>query len=104
MLLVGEQAPNSTSTLKRSKSSVSVESTLPLWHRQEDRMWLDSQNHLEYLEALMDLRRQYTKTMSDFSHNCGKATVTSKKKRAPPPPPPTKKDTVKTFLTHRLRR
>lgn len=93
VLLVGEQTPKSTSTLKRSKSTVSVESTSHLWHRQEDRMWLDSQNHLEYLEALMDLRRQYTKSMSDFSHTCGKATVTSKKKRAPPPP--TKKDPVR---------
>lgn len=94
VLLVGEQTPKATSTLKRSKSTVSVESSSHLWQRQGDEMWSHSQNHLEYLEALVDLRRQYTKSMSDFSQNCSKATVTSKKKRAPPPPP-TKKDTVR---------
>lgn len=98
MLLVGEQTPKSMSTLKRSKSTVSVESTSYLWQRQEDRMWLSSQNHLEYLEALMDLRRQYTKSMKDFSQDCSKATVTSKKKRAPPPP---KKDAVRSCQLRR---
>lgn len=100
VLLVGEQTPKSTSTLKRSKSTMSMESTSHLWQRQEDGMWLSSQNHLEYLEALMDLRRQYTKSMNDFSQDCSKATVTSKKKRAPPPPPP-KKDAVRSCQLRR---
>lgn len=93
VLLVGEHTPKCASTLKRSKSTASAESTSHLWPRQEDdRMSLSSQNHLEYLEALMDLRRQYSKSMNDFTQDCGKVTVTSKKKRAPPPP---KKDAVR---------
>lgn len=94
MLVVGEQT-HSASTLKRSKSTVSIESTLYVYQRQEDRMWLYSQNQqcLEYLEALMDLRRQYTKSMSDFNQDHSRATVSAKKKRAPPPP--AKKEAVR---------
>lgn len=94
VLVVGEQT-HSASTLKRSKSTVSIESTLYVYQRQEDRMWLYSQNQqcLEYLEALMDLRRQYTKSMSDFNQGHSRATVSTKKKRAPPPP--AKKEAVR---------
>ncbi|TMS06637.1 Uncharacterized protein E3U43_016396 [Larimichthys crocea] len=54
----------------------------------EDRIWLYSQNQncLEYLEALVALRRQYTKSVSDLKSTDSKATVSSKKKPAPPPP------------------
>ncbi|XP_073330316.1 uncharacterized protein C13orf42 [Pagrus major] len=90
MLVVGErsQAPAAGSTLKRSKSTVSIESTLYYYQRQEDRIWLYSQNQncLEYLEALVALRRQYTKSVSDLKSSDAKATVSSKKKPAPPPP------------------
>ncbi|KAM6978784.1 uncharacterized protein C13orf42 [Tautogolabrus adspersus] len=84
MLVVGEKTQTAVgSTLKRSKSTVSIESTLYYYQRQEDQIWLYSQNQncLEYLEALVALRRQYTKSASD-----SKATVSSKKKPAPPPP------------------
>ncbi|XP_070771457.1 uncharacterized protein C13orf42 [Enoplosus armatus] len=90
MLVVGEKTQATTgSTLKRSKSTVSIESTLYYYQRQEDRIWLYSQNQncLEYLEALVALRRQYTKSVSDLKSNDIKATVSSKKKPAPPPPP-----------------
>lgn len=91
MLVVGErsQAAAAGSTLKRSKSTVSIESTLYYYQRQEDRIWLYSQNQncLEYLEALVALRRQYTKSVSDLKSSEAKATVSSKKKPAPPPPP-----------------
>lgn len=100
VLLVGEQAPKSTSTLKRSKSTVSVESTSQPW-QEHGRMSLSSQNHLEYLEALMDLRRQYTKSMDDSGQDCSKLAVTSKKKRAPPPP---KKDAVRWPSAEKTRR
>jgi len=88
MLVVGEKTQVVSSTLKRSKSTVSIESTLYYYQRQEDRIWLYSQNQncLEYLEALVALRRQYTKSVSDFKSNDSKATVSSKKKHAPPPP------------------
>lgn len=86
MLVVGEKTQ--TATLKRSKSTVSIESTLYYYQRQEDRIWLYSQNQncLEYLEALVALRRQYTKSVSDLKSNDTKATVSSKKKPAPPVP------------------
>ncbi|XP_044073588.1 uncharacterized protein C13orf42 [Siniperca chuatsi] len=90
MLVVGEKTQAAAgSTLKRSKSTVSIESTLYYYQRQEDRIWLYSQNQncLEYLEALVALRRQYTKSVSDLKSNDTKATVSSKKKPAPPPPP-----------------
>ncbi|KAL7385162.1 hypothetical protein ABVT39_016747 [Epinephelus coioides] len=89
MLVVGEKTQAAVgSTLKRSKSTVSIESTLYYYQRQEDRIWLYSQNQncLEYLEALVALRRQYTKSVSDLKSNDAKATVSSKKKPAPPPP------------------
>lgn len=101
MLVVGEKTQAAVgSTLKRSKSTVSIESTLYYYQRQEDRIWLYSQNQncLEYLEALVALRRQYTKSVNDLKSNDTKATVSSKKKPAPPPP---KKDLVS--LNHLFR-
>ncbi|XP_034417443.1 uncharacterized protein C13orf42 isoform X2 [Cyclopterus lumpus] len=90
MLVVGEKSHAAAgSTLRRSKSTVSIESTVYYYQRREDRVWLYSQNQncLEYLEALVALRRQYTKSVMDLKSNHAKATVTSKKKSAPPPPP-----------------
>ncbi|XP_040005172.1 uncharacterized protein C13orf42 [Xiphias gladius] len=89
MLVVGEKTPAAAgSTLKRSKSTVSVESTLHCYQRREDRMWLYSrnQNCLEYLEALVALRRRYTKSVSALKGKDTEATVSSRKKPAPPPP------------------
>ncbi|XP_036400737.1 uncharacterized protein C13orf42-like [Megalops cyprinoides] len=91
MLVVGERRQRTVdSTLKRSKSSVNVESTTALYyyHRQEDRIWLYSQNQdcLKYLEDLVALRRQYTNSVNNLKSKEPKATVSSKKK--PPPPPP----------------
>ncbi|XP_071377177.1 uncharacterized protein C13orf42 [Centroberyx affinis] len=89
MLVVGEKTQTAvSSTLKRSKSTVSIESTLYYYQRQEDRIWLYSQNQncLEYLEELVALRRQYTKSVNNLKSNDTKATVSSKKKPAPPPP------------------
>ncbi|KAF3694679.1 hypothetical protein EXN66_Car010355 [Channa argus] len=89
MLVVGEKTQTALgSTLKRSKSTVSIESTFYYYQRQEDRIWLYSQNQncLEYLEALVALRRQYIKSVSDLKNKDTKATVCSKKKPAPPPP------------------
>ncbi|CDQ90155.1 unnamed protein product [Oncorhynchus mykiss] len=91
MLVVGQRNQSSVnSTLKRSKSSVNVESTTALYYyqRQEDRIWLYSQNQncLEYLEELVALRRQYTRSVNNFKSNEMKATISPKKKPAPPPP------------------
>lgn len=89
MLVVGEKTQTAvSSTLKRSKSTVSIESTLYYYQRQEDRIWLYSQNQncLEYLEELVALRRQYTKSVNNLKSKDTKATVSSKKKPAPPPP------------------
>ncbi|XP_034042993.1 uncharacterized protein C13orf42 [Thalassophryne amazonica] len=96
MLVVGEKSHTSlSSTLKRSKSTVSIESTLYYYHRQEDRIWLYSQkqNCLEYLEALVALRRQYTKSVTDLKSSDPKVTTSSKKK--PTPPPPSKEQVIK---------
>ncbi|XP_054643759.1 uncharacterized protein C13orf42 [Dunckerocampus dactyliophorus] len=84
MLVLGER---SQSTLKRSKSTVSIESTLYYYQRQEDRIWLYSQNRncLEYLEALVALRRRYTESVLKSRDNA-RASAPSKKKAAPPAP------------------
>lgn len=91
MLVVGERTQSTVnSTLKRSKSTVSFESTTALYfyQRQEDRLWLYSQNQncLQYLEELVALRRQYTRSVNNLKTKETKATVSSKKKPAPPPP------------------
>ncbi|KAL4656926.1 hypothetical protein GN956_G4658 [Arapaima gigas] len=95
MLIVGESRPTpSDSALKRSKSSLSIESTTALYYyrRQEDRIWLHCQHQgcLQYLEDLVALRRQYTKCVNNLRSNEQKATILQKKK--PPPPPPHAKE------------
>ncbi|KPP68054.1 hypothetical protein Z043_113295 [Scleropages formosus] len=95
MLIVGESRANpADSTLKRSKSALSIESTTALYYyrRQEDRIWLQCQNQgcLQYLEDLVALRRQYTNCVNNLRGNDKKATVPQKKK--PPPPPPHAKE------------
>ncbi|XP_034742327.1 uncharacterized protein C13orf42 [Etheostoma cragini] len=95
MLVVGEKTQTAVgSTLKRSKSTVSIESTFYYYQRQEDRIWLYSQNQncLEYLEALVALRQQYTQSVVNLKSNETKATVSSKKK--PAPPRPTKEELI----------
>lgn len=91
MLVVGESTrAQQDSTLKRSVSSVSVESSMALYYYQsrEDRVWLYSQNQncLEYLQELVALRRQYTKSVIDLKTNERKESASRKKKPAPPPP------------------
>lgn len=90
MLLVGESVRTQDSTLKRSVSAVSVESSMALYYYQsrEDRVWLYSQNQncLEYLQELVALRRQYTKSINDLKNGERKESVCRKKKPAPPPP------------------
>ncbi|KAA0715715.1 hypothetical protein E1301_Tti008554 [Triplophysa tibetana] len=91
MLVVGESTRRQQdSTLKRSVSSVSVESSMALYYYQsrEDRVWLYSQNQncLEYLQELVALRRQYTKSVIDLKNNERKESACHKKKPAPPPP------------------
>ncbi|XP_028848250.1 uncharacterized protein C13orf42 [Denticeps clupeoides] len=75
MLVVGEGRSRATpdrngSALKRSKSSISVESKSELYcyRSREDQIWLYSQhqNCLEYLQDLVALRRQYTRSVSDL--------------------------------------
>lgn len=91
MLVVGESTrAQQDSTLKRSVSAVSVESSMALYYYQsrEDRVWLYSQNQncLEYLQELVELRRQYTKSINDLKNNERKESASRKKKPAPPPP------------------
>ncbi|XP_019966596.1 uncharacterized protein C13orf42 [Paralichthys olivaceus] len=98
MLVVGERSQTAAavgSTLKRSKSSVSIESTLYYYQRQEDQIWLYSQNQncLEYLEALVALRRRYTQSVNDLKGSDIQANVASPRKK-PAPPPPTKQEPV----------
>ncbi|KAL6485277.1 hypothetical protein MHYP_G00073220 [Metynnis hypsauchen] len=93
MLVVGEKSGvRQDLTLKRSVSAVSVESstTLCYYHSREDRVWLYSQNQncLEYLQELVALRRQYTKSISDLKYAERQETVSGKKKPAPQPPRP----------------
>ena len=98
MLVVGEtQQRISDSILKRSKSSVNIASTTALYyyHRQEDRIWLYSQNRncLQYLEDLVALRRQYKNDVSHLNRKDPKVTISSKKK-SPPPAPPANREQV----------
>ncbi|KAG5852668.1 hypothetical protein ANANG_G00065020 [Anguilla anguilla] len=104
MLVVGEtQQQISDSTLKRSKSSVDIESATALqyYHRQEDRIWLYSQNRdcLQYLEDLVALRRQYKNNVSHLNSKGRKATISSKKKLPPIPPSSRREKTSKTKAT-----
>lgn len=91
MLVVGESSrAQQDSTLKRSVSAVSVHSSTALYYYQsrEDRVWLYSQNQncLEYLQELVALRRQYTKSINDLNNSERKETVSRKKNPAPRPP------------------
>ncbi|XP_030643388.1 uncharacterized protein C13orf42 [Chanos chanos] len=91
MLVVGEsRVTQRDSTLKRSVSAVSLETSTALFYYQsrEDRVWLYSQNQscLEYLQDLVALRRQYTRSMTDLKNRERKESVTGKKKPAPKPP------------------
>ncbi|XP_073768946.1 uncharacterized protein C13orf42 homolog [Danio rerio] len=91
MLVVGESSRAlRDSTLKRSVSAVSVESSTALYYYQsrEDRVWLYSQNQdcLEYLQELVALRRQYTKSINDLKDGERKETASRKKNAAPRPP------------------
>lgn len=100
VLVVGQRSQAAVgSTLKRSKSTVSIESNLYCYQRQEDRIWLYSQsrNCLEYLEALVELRRKYGQTVGDFkrSEAEAEAAVSLKKKKPPPPPPSGKEELVR---------
>ncbi|XP_051566488.1 uncharacterized protein C13orf42 [Myxocyprinus asiaticus] len=90
MLVVGESSRvQQDSTLKRSVSVVSVESSMALYYYQsrEDRIWLYSQNQncLDYLQELVALRRQYTKSIGDLKNGERKDSA-SHKKPAPQPP------------------
>ena len=109
MLVIGEktQAAVANSTLKRSKSSVSIEeSTTALYYyqRQEDQIWLYSQNQncLEYLEELVALRRQYTRSVHDLSGGGEPKATATTKKRAPPPPPPKQAQVRDEWITEKL--
>lgn len=96
VLVVGQRSQAAVgSTLKRSKSTLSIESNLYCYQRQEDRIWLYSQSRdcLEYLEALVELRRKYGQTVRAFKRSEAEATVSLKKK--PPPPPPGREEPVR---------
>ncbi|XP_051997983.1 uncharacterized protein C13orf42 [Xyrauchen texanus] len=91
MLVVGESSRvHQDSTLKRSVSASSVVSSTALYYYQsrEDRIWLLSQNQncLEYLQELVALRRQYTKSISDLKNGERKESTYRRKKPAPQPP------------------
>nr|XP_023663971.1 uncharacterized protein LOC111841972 [Paramormyrops kingsleyae] len=106
MLIVGgSRQRTADSTLKRSKSTLSVESSTALcyYQRQEDRIWLHCQNQgcLQYLEDLVALRRQYTNCVNNLRSNEKKTTVLQKKQ--PPPPPPTANDTQVSSVTTRTK-
>ncbi|XP_059356768.1 uncharacterized protein C13orf42-like [Carassius carassius] len=82
VFVVGEssRAPQD-STLKRSVSAMSVQVSMALYYYQsrEDQ----NQNCLEYLQELVALRRQYTKSISDLKNS---ETAFRKKKPAPRTP------------------
>lgn len=91
MLAVGERSrAQRDSTLKRSASAVSVQSSTALYyyHSREERVWLYYQNRecLEYLQELVALRRRYTKSVNDLKHGDRPEKSSSKKKPAPQPP------------------
>ncbi|TRY97105.1 hypothetical protein DNTS_027291 [Danionella cerebrum] len=100
MLVVGENGrARQDSTLKRSVSAISVESSTALFYYQsrEDRVWLYSQNQdcLEYLQELVALRRQYTKSINDLKNSDHKETTVRKKKPAPRAPQNTAAQTLR---------
>ncbi|XP_066563660.1 uncharacterized protein C13orf42 [Amia ocellicauda] len=97
MLIVGEsRQKTSEASLKRSKSSISIESTSFYYYRQEDRIWLYSrtQDCLQYLEDLMALRKQYINSVNNLKNN-GRKNNPSSQARPVPPAPPTKDTKIK---------
>ncbi|XP_026999452.1 uncharacterized protein C13orf42 [Tachysurus fulvidraco] len=91
MLAVGERSrAQRESTLKRSASAVSIQSSTALYyyHSREERVLLYSQNQdcLEYLQELVALRRRYTRTINDLKIGERREQSSSKKKPAPQPP------------------
>ncbi|XP_015219625.2 uncharacterized protein C13orf42 [Lepisosteus oculatus] len=102
MLIVGDSRQKTTdSSLKRSKSSISIESTALYYYKQEDRVWLYSrtQDCLQYLEDLMALRRQYLKSVNNLKSNVNKAnhsSASTEAKSASSPSPKKEKKTTKT--------
>ena len=98
MLVVGETRSRRTqepdTTLKRSKSSVNLESTTALYYYQsrEDQIWLYSQNQncLQYLQELVALRRQYTRSVINLQNAERRNSLVSPKKKPAPQPPRTK--------------
>lgn len=82
----GEAGP--AVTRSRSTGSGGSEGRWP--QRQEDPLWLPSQSRhcLEYLEALVELRRTYTRSVGDFSRSEAEEASAPPGKKPPPPPPP----------------
>lgn len=91
LLVVGQRGQAAAgSPLKRSRSTVSIESNPSCYQRQEDRVWLYSQSRdcLEYLEALVELRRKYSRSVGDFQRSEAEAGASLKK-------PPGKEESVR---------
>lgn len=110
MLVMGEarcgranRTPQQTdATLKRSKSSVTLESTstststaLYYYQTRQDQIWLYTQNQncLQYLQELVALRRQYTQSIMNLQNAERRNSLAAGKKRQPAPQPPRTKTT-----------
>lgn len=108
MLVMGETRSSRASrtpqepdaTLKRSKSSVTLESSstsststaLYYYQSRQDQIWLYAQNQncLQYLQELVALRRQYTQSIVNLQNAERRNSLAAGKKKSAPQPPRTK--------------
>uniref|UniRef100_H3ALR2 Chromosome 13 open reading frame 42 n=1 Tax=Latimeria chalumnae TaxID=7897 RepID=H3ALR2_LATCH len=98
MFAVSQNQQKDSAILKRSKSTVSIESSAFYNYREEDRAWMYSrtQDCLQYLQELIALRKKYLNSVNNLKSGGKKSeqsTVSvqsSKSGQKPPPPPPPK--------------
>lgn len=118
MLVMGEarsgranRTPQETdATLKRSKSSVTLESTsttataLYYYQTRQDQIWLYTQNQncLQYLQELVALRRQYTQSIMNLQNAERRNLLAAGKKKSAPQPPRAKATQVGFQCQHLL--
>ncbi|XP_043927618.1 uncharacterized protein C13orf42 homolog isoform X2 [Protopterus annectens] len=91
MYIIGENQPKFSNTLKRSKSTVSFETSTGYHQTQEDEAWTFAKKQfcLQYLQDLISLRKKYLSNANNLkSKKADVPPVSSKSVKSGRPPPP----------------
>ncbi|XP_075777127.1 uncharacterized protein C13orf42 homolog [Pelodiscus sinensis] len=96
MCTLGSEQQRLSESLKKCKSTTSIDSCAYFQQKEEDRAWLYSktQHCLQYLQDLLALRKKYLESINDLksmkmtSEISPVSTKSSKTGKKPPPPPP----------------